>query len=451
MLNEPGSPKTGKGLQFAYGAGAFGALLCFAPVPLLLLYYLTEFAGISPAVAGIILAIPKFFDLLLDPWIGRTTDRFAAAYRSRAVVILLSSLVLPLSLIVLFAPFRGPLWMLVLVYAALLVVQSYLITAFSVAHTGLAGDLSEHAETRASLFASRAFGSAIAGLAVSAGAPVLISAFGGKNSGYLAMSLLLAVFSASGLLWCYRMTRGTALNLHVASASGMERASEKASLWQSLRGTFNNRSFYAVALMLVLIGTGTTCFLALLPYVNKYILVGAADHLAVLLVPIFVALLVGVTLAPGLLRRLGQVRAIACGFFAAASGMLVFWSGLWQASQVLLVSGCIVFGLGSGMMTVLISAAAMQVAMAGLSGSTPLGLYLGILFSAEKLGQSGGRHPGRGWLVAGGRAGGRRHSQPAVRSTVGIAHHTGAAVHVFDLPDRAELGRRRPEAIRACQ
>ena len=79
-----------------FGAGAFGSTLSSGVVPLLFLFYLTEFAKVPPALAGVLLAIPKLADLLLDPWIGRRSDSAARAAGSRSHLVGFSVFSLPL-------------------------------------------------------------------------------------------------------------------------------------------------------------------------------------------------------------------------------------------------------------------------------------------------------------------------------------------------------------------
>ncbi|MES2257473.1 MAG: MFS transporter [Pseudomonadota bacterium] len=385
MHKQPLAASGRRAIRFAYGMGAFGALLCFAPVPLLFLYYLTEYAGISPALAGVILAIPKIFDLVLDPWIGRTADRHALRHGSRVRVLRICLALLPLSMVALFMPLpQWPPAALVLFYTALLVLQSYTITAFSVAHTALAGDLSSDPAAQAALLSARSFGSTLAGLAVAGGAPALVAAAGGGHRGYFVMALALGAAAALGLLWCCHVTRGTALR----SAPAAPQGGRAESLWRGLRATFVNRAFYAVALMLVLMGLGSSSFLSLLPYVNKYLLHAAPERLSALLVPVFVALLGGVAVAPAVFRRLGTLAAMLLALLVCMGGVLLVGVAAWHAAEGGLIAACAVFGFGGGVMTVLITTTAMQLANAGNPGEGRLGLYLGILFSAEKLGQS---------------------------------------------------------------
>ncbi|MEV0604493.1 MFS transporter [Streptomyces sp. NPDC050315] len=59
-------------LRYAVGALATGT---FGTVPgLLLLYYLTDTLDVPAAVASIVIVLPKAWDLVLHPWVGRRSD-----------------------------------------------------------------------------------------------------------------------------------------------------------------------------------------------------------------------------------------------------------------------------------------------------------------------------------------------------------------------------------------
>jgi Na+/melibiose symporter-like transporter len=112
--------------------GALGFPLAFVALPLYVLlphHYATEF-GVALATLGALLLGARLFDALVDPWLGRASDRLYA--RSPRVVLgtgLVAALVLSLGLTALFfPPVRAPQALLLWAWVAL--VLSYL--AFNV-------------------------------------------------------------------------------------------------------------------------------------------------------------------------------------------------------------------------------------------------------------------------------------------------------------------------------
>ncbi|RIX77234.1 MFS transporter [Acidovorax cavernicola] len=369
-----------RGAVAGFGAGAFGSTLSSGVVPLLFLFYLTEFAKVPPAIAGVLLAIPKLADLLFDPWIGRRTDSAARAMGSRSQLIAINALALPVLLLLLFLPVASlPLSLRLALLGVLLVAQSLMLTVFTVAHTAIASDMCDSMQDRSTLMSSRALGQTIAGLLVTVLAPQIVARFSAFHGGYLGMAAVLAVGAFVALSICWLVVRRVPLRTGVESK-------EAPSLPKALRATLRNKAFYGVALILVLLGTSSTALFSALPYANKHLLHAGPENLSVLLTPIFLALLLGVTAAPWLARRVRPTVILGGALGLALLG--VGWLTAGPRTMPSMVAGGALFGLACGGLTVLISTLAMETATRSSAQGESLGLYLGILFSAEKLGQS---------------------------------------------------------------
>ena len=369
-----------RGAVAGFGAGAFGSTLSSGVVPLLFLFYLTEFAKVPPAIAGVLLAIPKLADLLFDPWIGRRTDSAARAMGSRSQLIAINALALPVLLLLLFLPVVSlPLSLRLALLGVLLVAQSLMLTVFTVAHTAIASDMCDGMQDRSTLMSSRALGQTIAGLLVTVLAPQIVARFSAFHGGYLGMAAVLAAGAFAALSICWLAVRRVPLRTGVESKGAP-------SLPKALRATLRNKAFYGVALILVLLGTSSTALFSALPYANKHLLQAGPENLSVLLTPIFLALLLGVTVAPWLARRVRPTVILGGALWLALLG--VGWLTAGPRSMPSMVAGGVLFGLACGGLTVLISTLAMETATRSSAQGESLGLYLGILFSAEKLGQS---------------------------------------------------------------
>lgn len=369
-----------RSLTAAFGAGTFGSTLSSGVVPLMFLFYLTEFAHVPPALAGVLLAIPKVSDVLLDPWIGRRTDGWAQRAGSRGALLAASALLLPLLLTLLFIPLDGlALSLRAFLIGVLLVAQSLLLTVFSVAHTALAGDITDTIAGRSTLMAARALGQTFAGLLVSILAPQLVASIGANGASYLGMAGVLACAALLSLGLCWLAVRNIPLR------TGME-IKAAVPLRVALMHTLRNRTFYCVVLILVMLGASSTALFAALPYANQHLLKAGPENLSALLTPIFVSLLIGVSVAPALARRFRPNTVLTVALLLAFVGSIWFAAGPRENGTM--IAGGLLFGLSCGVLTVLISTLAIEAATSSSSQGESLGLYLGILFSAEKLGQS---------------------------------------------------------------
>ncbi len=61
--------------KFGYSMGTMGDVIAFNFFYAYFIYYLTDFAGLPPVMAGIISMITVWFDAITDPIIGGLSDR----------------------------------------------------------------------------------------------------------------------------------------------------------------------------------------------------------------------------------------------------------------------------------------------------------------------------------------------------------------------------------------
>src|SRR6516164_2593697 len=91
-------PSTGiaRPVRVGYGLGSF-CTGTFATVPgLLLLYYLTNVLGVRAVIAGLAVFVPKAWDLIINPVVGRLSDRTQSRYGPRRPWLLAGAVTLPL-------------------------------------------------------------------------------------------------------------------------------------------------------------------------------------------------------------------------------------------------------------------------------------------------------------------------------------------------------------------
>jgi GPH family glycoside/pentoside/hexuronide:cation symporter len=177
------------------GTGGFGTL-----PGLVLAYYLTDTLGVAAGLAGLAVTLPKIWDVVVDPIIGRASDASARRRGSRRAFLLAGAVLLPVCFALLFAVPGG----LDGGAAALWVVVTFLLatTAFSVfqvPYIALPAELAATPSARTRLVAPRVAVLAVAILAFGAGGPELRNGFGGGRPGYLAMGIVTALVIGAGM------------------------------------------------------------------------------------------------------------------------------------------------------------------------------------------------------------------------------------------------------------
>lgn len=92
-----------RSLRVGYGIGSF-CTGTFSTVPgLLLHYYLTHLFGVGGFLAGLVVFLPKVWDLLINPYVGRLSDRTRSRYGPRRPWLLAGAATLPVCFALTFA------------------------------------------------------------------------------------------------------------------------------------------------------------------------------------------------------------------------------------------------------------------------------------------------------------------------------------------------------------
>jgi glycoside/pentoside/hexuronide:cation symporter, GPH family len=168
---------------YALGSLVTGA---FGTVPgLLLLPYLTDSLAVPASVAGLLVLLPKAWDVLVNPVVGRLSDR-----RGRRGFLLAGGAGLAVSFAALFAgPDTGSATVDALYVAVVFLLCATAFAAFQVPYIALPAELTDAPAERTRLTAWRVVVLAVTILACGAGAPAIRDAVGGL-SGYRVMGLV---------------------------------------------------------------------------------------------------------------------------------------------------------------------------------------------------------------------------------------------------------------------
>ena len=313
------------------GTGGFGTL-----PGLVLSYYLTDTLGVAAGLASLVVTVPKVWDVLIDPFIGRLADRYAAGHASRLPFMLVGARTLPLTFTAVFAsPATGPAaagWVV-----ATFVLATTSFSLFQVPYIALPADLTNDYHSRTRLLAPRIAVLAVAILLFGAGGPALRDAAGGGPSGYLLMALGCSVVMMLGMLAATagagRAARG---QVEVAPADDAGTGALRAG-WHALRTSAPLRTLLS-AFVLQALATGA--MLAAAQYVATYTL-GDESAVTFLFAALVAPALAVMVPARRLAERIGKQRAFVAAtvLFAIASGSLLLMSagvGLWVYVSVAL-------------------------------------------------------------------------------------------------------------------
>ncbi|GAA0516036.1 MFS transporter [Paractinoplanes deccanensis] len=283
--------------------GAFGT------VPgLLLLPYLTDTLGVAAGVAGLLVLVPKAWDVLVNPVAGRISDRSG----DRRPFLLVAGLILGVLFAAIFAgPVRSG------AGAGAYVAVAFLAAAtayafFQVPYVAMPAELTDGYGERTRLMTWRVAVLALAILISGALAPLVVEQTGGGLTGHRWSGIFVGLLIVVGTFGVYFGTRGAATRTAAAAEPDLR---------TQLRVAAANRPFRALLLCWVVQAVGIGTMLAGVQYFADHVVV--RDSGATFLFAAFVgpALLV-MPLWTRIGRRHGKLRSLIAGSLLFAVGAL---------------------------------------------------------------------------------------------------------------------------------
>jgi Na+/melibiose symporter-like transporter len=360
-----------------YGLGSV-ATGTFGTVPgLMLLPYLTDTLGVAAAVAGLIVLLPKAWDVVLNPIAGRISDRAVDPRGPRRPFLLRGGLVLAGFFALLFAgpdlgsTFVDALWVLVMFVGC---ATAYAF--FQVPYVAMPAEITDSYAERTRLMTWRVAILAFAILLSGASAPAIRNAFDGRD-GYRVMGLVIAAILVVGVVAAYRGTAGAPVG-SVTAGEG--------TLREQLRVVAEARDFRLLLTTFVLQALATGAMLAGVDYVSRWVL-GDKD-LSTLLFVCFVGpalLLTPVWNVIG--QRVGKKSGYVAASLVLALGALVLVSARQAPHWLVFVATALVGAGYAGAqmfpMAMLPDTAAVD---ARRTGQNRAGVYTGVWTAGETLG-----------------------------------------------------------------
>jgi Na+/melibiose symporter-like transporter len=367
-----------------YGLGSV-ATGSFGTVPgLLLLPYLTDRLGVAAGFAGLVVLIPKAWDVILNPIAGGISDRSTHPAGRRRPFLLRAGLALAVAFVLLFSGPTSPRGL-----AATWVVVAFLACAtayafFQVPYVAMPAEMTDDYDERTRLMTWRVAILALA-ILISGGLSPMIRNQLGVTWGYRGVGLFVGALIVVGTLGAWRGTRDIPMDSY---------GSAGASLRDQLRIVARARDFRTLLTAFVIQALATGAMLAGVDYVARELL-GSSGMSTVL----FVCFVGPALIVTPLWQRYAQSRDKRTGFLLASlllgGGALATLGALHLASSLVPVlvpvtvavigigyAGCQMFPL-----SMLADAAAVD---AMRTGSNRVGVYTGVWTAGETLGLASG-------------------------------------------------------------
>jgi GPH family glycoside/pentoside/hexuronide:cation symporter len=351
---------------YALGSVATGT---FGTVPgLLLLPYLTDDLGVAAGIAGVLVLVPKGWDVILNPVAGRISDRAGV----RRPFLLWAGIAVAITFALMFAGPTAPPALAGGYVALLFLACATAYAFFQVPYNAMPPEMTDDSAERTRMMTWRVAVLAVAILLSGATAPLVVDAFG-----YPAMGAYIGVILLVGTLGAYFCTRGVAPAAHVAA---------EGSLGTQLRLVGANMNFRPLLVTFVLQALAIGMILAGVTYVAGHLVTdpGASTIM-------FAAFVGPALLVTPLWERYAQQRGKRTGYAAAsvvlAVGMLVLL-GTASGSALIAYVGAGITGIGYAGIQVFPLAMLPDVAEedAQRTGVNRIGVFTGVWTASETLG-----------------------------------------------------------------
>ena len=195
--------------RFGYALGSLSTG-AFGTVPgLLLLPYLTDTLAVPASVAGLLVLLPKAWDVVFNPVAGRISDRTTGRLGARRPYLIYGGVALAICFAALFAgPNTGSSTFDALYVAAVFLLCATAFAFFQVPYNALPAELTTSPTERTRLTAWRIAVLAVAILISGAGAPAVRDAVGGL-AGYRIMGIAVGVLILVGAIAAFIGTART--------------------------------------------------------------------------------------------------------------------------------------------------------------------------------------------------------------------------------------------------
>jgi sugar (glycoside-pentoside-hexuronide) transporter len=199
--------------RLLYPLGDHTNNISLAAVSLFYLYFLTEVAGLRPALASLVVLAGRAVDAFTDPAMGRLSDRTRWAWGRRRPFFLIGAIPYGVTFALLWAPFGDGLAgappsqsALFVFYTTIYVTHTLFQTCLAVPYMALIPEMAMDYHERTVLNAWR-MGAVLAGiLLAAAGMPVLVEWFGGGAAGYASTGAVLGVWCTLPWLAVHRVS-----------------------------------------------------------------------------------------------------------------------------------------------------------------------------------------------------------------------------------------------------
>jgi len=363
-----------------YGVGDSTNSLLFTVVAFFYLFFLTDVAGIAPALAGWVLLAGKAWDAVTDPMVGFMSDHTKTRWGRRRPYFLacIPSAIL-FYLIWTTYPIENQI-LLFLTYVGLNLLFWTSFTLMAIPYSAMMPELSLDYDDRTSLVSVRMSFSIVFGLLAAVVPMAIVSLFPDRNTGFAMMGRFLGVFGILPYVVSFFGTKERPEFQQMASLP----------FFASIRETMKNRSYVVAMVVFLLSWVCVDVIGAVFIYFIIYWMGLSETDVSILLGIIFITAVLVLPLWVFVSKRVGKKAAYVIGMsFWAVIMCLIFFLHPGAPKWVLYL---LCFLAGFGVSTAHVLPWSMIVDCVDVdeyrTGARREGMYTGFTLFAQKLASS---------------------------------------------------------------
>lgn len=327
--------------RFCYGCGDFGCNIIYTAMSAFLLFYYTDYVGISSGVVGTIMLVSRVFDGISDIIMGMIVDRTKSKYGKARVWILRVCIPFGIAGVLLFSvpSFLDTTAKLIYVFITYNLVSTVIYTAINVPYSSLNALMTQDPYERSVLSIFRNLLATGGTLLINLVTLPLVEFFGDNLQAWTKTFCVLSILAIIAFLLTFIGTKERVRS--VAEQTGKK---EDLSLIEGIKALFKNKYWIMMTVVLAFfflyyaINGGTTVYYAkeILGDKNLVGMINGIYNASQIILMFFIAKLV---------KRYGKRNVFSLGLVFATVGMLILEFG--GSGFGIIVISSIVRGIGN--------------------------------------------------------------------------------------------------------
>ena len=323
-----GAEKVPFSVKLGYGIGDIGSNFFIVVTGFFLLYFLTDIVGVEPALAGMVLLLPKLWDVISDPIMGVISDRTRSRWGRRRIYLLYGALPLGFTFFLIFlAPGYESELARALHVGLMFALGCTAFTVVNVPYSSMVAEMSDDYNERISITSFRMIFACVGVLLAGALAMPLVSIGGDGATGFRFMGLILGGAIALITLICFWST---------GKAIALPRTDTIPPLKEQLQIALKNYPFMMLMAGYALQSVGIGVLMAGLIYYIMHVMKLPEAAMSVVLPILFVTAIVFIPIWVKVGAKLGKIKAYRIGlliltvmlisiFFTTSAQVLLFY------------------------------------------------------------------------------------------------------------------------------